>query len=538
MSYYGYINNIIKGQAFFNTDGGIVFEFIPGESSQHYNVTPTFPDNLGFKDVSAISVIDIPASSLNNLFYFQLSNKLDISNIQVINYGINSRYTFNLLFSKSKMTYTQFDLYVPLANDYLSFLAYSLTGTKNISVFTNTINLYQSVADMDRGFNTVINRNINFTRIGSPTQYFLSNDTTNTFVRSTSQLVTGMTRIANPTRKKVFYNDLIDQSANNMQNIYWVPFHPGDKMSLLINYISTFPGIDPRSYKIILNCIATFIFPYSVSNVGFTTIGGADPFYILNLVNNITTPVQGIDASFVSTFNTIGQNYFNGTYTDDIFIPIFKKIGFILNPIDFYYKLFLNSSYFSQPSNINTDGSQGITNNGENLSFQYIYLNSTITTNLYPSFRSIKTSLITSPYNLYPTLDDIHDIQCDLNIDNSQNFIIRIYTRPIYTEIDNEFNPNDTFYGNFYDSAILTDISGIEMLIEDNPTGYNTYHLGDLFSYWSVLMNSEYNQQVYYADSGLEALSTFGQQQILSICILTYDINANIGIKNIIVTYK
>jgi hypothetical protein len=310
---------------------------------------------------------------------------------------------------------------------------------------------------MDSGFNTAINRPINFARIGSPTQYFLSNDISNSFVYSTKQLITGMLKIANPVRKRVFFNDLIDQSGNNSQNIYWVPFHAGDKMSLLINYDSTFPGIHPRSYKIILNCIATFIFPDSVSNVGFNPAGNLDPFYILNLVNNISPGQnQGIDSNFISRFNTIGHNYFNGTYTDDLFIPIFKKMGFLLNPLDFYYKTFLTSSYFSQPSTI--DGPTGITNNGQNLSFQYIYLNSTITTNLYPSLRSIKTSLLTSPYNIYPTLNDIHDIQCDLNIDNSQNFIIRIYTRPNYNQIDNEMNPNDSFYGNFFIYSYLDNI--------------------------------------------------------------------------------
>jgi hypothetical protein len=537
MSYYGYINNIIKGQAFFNTDGGIIFEFISGQATQIYNLSPTFPENIGFKDVNAISVIDIPSSVLNNLFYFQLTDTLDISNIQVMNYGINTRYTFNLLFSKSKITYTEFFPNVPLTNDYLSYLAHSLTGSTNINVFSNTTNLYQSVADMDSGFNIAINRPINFARIGSPTQYFLSNDVSNSFVYSTKQLITGMLSIANPIRKKIFFNDLLDQSANNIQNIYWVPFHVGDKMSLLITYESNLPGIDPRSYKIILNCIAIFIFPDSVSNVGFNPAGNLDPFYIFNLANNIFPGQnQGIDSNFINRYNSIGQKYFDRIYTDDLFIPIFKKMGFVLNPLDFYYKTFLTTPYFSQPSTIN--GSTGIMNNGLNLSFQYIYLNSTITTNLYPSLRSIKTSLLTSPYNIYPTLNDIHDIQCDLNIDNSQNFIIRVYTRPNYNQIDNEMNINDTFYGNFYDSAIVSDISGIETIIENNPTGYNTYHLGDLFNYWSVLMNSEYNQQAYYINSELVTLSTFGEQQILSICILTYDINANIGIKNIIVTYK
>jgi hypothetical protein len=537
MSYYDYINNVIKGQAFFNTDSaGIIFEFIPGEATQEYNATSQLVDNTGFKDVSAISVIDIPASLLNNLFYFQLSNRLDVNNIQIINYGINSKYTFNLLFSKSNMAYTQFVRNVPLANDYLSYLAYSLSGTTNANVFTNTAQLYQSVADMDYGFNNIINRSISYTTLGSNTKYFLSNDISNSFVHSTKQLVTGMLFLANPIRKKVFFNDLRIQSTNNTNNIYWVPFHPGDKMSVLINYVATFPGIVPRSYKIILNCIRGFVFPNSVSNIGFNPRGNLDPFYILNLMNStISTPAQGIDSNFITTFNKIGQNYFNGTYTDDIFIPIFKKMGFLLNPLDFYYKLFLISPYFSQPSIINETG---LINNGLNLSFQYIYLNSTITTNLYPSLRSIKRSLLTSPYNIYPTLNDIHDIQCDLNIDNSQNFIIRIYTRPHYTQIDNDLNPNDTFYGNFYDSAILSNISGINNIIRNNPKGYHTYHLGELFTYWSVLMNSPYNTQTYYVNSELVSLSTFGEQQILSICILTYDINANVGIKNIIVTYK
>ena len=124
------------------------------------------------------------------------------------------------------------------------------------------------------------------------------------------------------------------------------------------------------------------------------------------------------------------------------------------------------------------------------------------------------------------------DSYCDLNFVSSQHFIIRIYTRPNYTiidnVIDNSFNVNDSFYGNFYDS----DISGI--INRD----YTTYHLTDLFSYWNLLIRSEFNQPTFYPNIGSTILTTYGQQQILSICILTYDINANIGIKNIVVTYK
>jgi hypothetical protein len=105
------------------------------------------------------------------------------------------------------------------------------------------------------------------------------------------------------------------------------------------------------------------------------------------------------------------------------------------------------------------------------------------------------------------------------------NFVIRVYTRPIYTEIDNNSNINDTFYGNYYDSTSF------------QVSGYTTYHLDDLFPSWSNMLNTSYNKQVYYS-GGLQNLQTLGEQQILSICILTNNNNANIGVKNIIVSYK
>jgi len=286
-------------------------------------------------------------------------------------------------------------------------------------------------------------------------------------------------------------------------------------MSVLIHYLSNYPGVHQRSYKIILNCVSNFTLPSSVSNVGLNLKGNLDPFYVVNLVNSAAGMTFDLDASFVSVYNALQ-------------LPIYKELGPIVNPLDLYYKTFLSN--VTQPS---LQNGNGIINNGMNQSFQYIYLNSTITTILYPSLRKIKQSLLTSPYNLYPTLNDIDDIQCDLNIalnnNIATNFIIRIYTRPIYgtpiNDIDNSLNPTDTFYGNYYDSKIMSTV------------GYNTYHLGDLFNSWTTMLNSSYNQQVYYF-GGLQNLQTIGQQQILSICILTHDINANIGIKNIILTYK
>ena len=510
MSYYDYIHNIINNEAFLNTDSGIVFEFTAAKANQTYTTAPIITDNLGFDDVSAIAVYDISPLILNNLFYFQLSGPLNINTIQnqVIKYGINTTYLFNILFSQALLTYTNFTVNNPITSDYVTYLAYSLTGTTNINIFSNKTQLLQSVINLDSGFNNTINQNIAFCGINQPNP-FLSNDMSNPFVHSAKQLVTGMLTIATNTRRQVFYNDLIKQSQNNSQNIYWVPFHTGDIMSVLINYISTYHGINQRSYKVLLKCGSIINLPASAKNVGFNLKGNLDPFYILNVVNQSQGQSFNLDASFVSAYNQSSQSQ----------ISIYKEIGPIVNVVDLYYKTFLSN--VTQPS---LQNGNGIINNGLNPSFQYIYLNSTITQILYPSLRTIKRSLITSPYNQYPTLSDIQDIQCDLN-NYLGNFIIRIYTRPVYSGIDNSLNINDTFYGNYYDSATF------------QTSGYTTYHLGNLFPSWTSMLTTSYNQQVYYS-RGLQTLQTLGEQQILSICILTNNNNANIGIKNIIVTYK
>ena len=216
MSYYQYINNIIRGTAFFKTDSGVVFEFTPFD-------TAVYPDNVGFGDVSAVAIIDIPSSLLNNLFYIQLTDKLntDLNIEKIQKYGINSLYKFNFLYSNSiisnSLFFTNKYQNILLVNDYLTYLAYSRTGISDMNVLLNKNELYQTAVDMDKAFNRSINNNIGYTRIGSPTQYFLSNDLSNPYAHSTKQLVTGMLTIAKPIRKNIFLNNLIDQSFNNTQ---------------------------------------------------------------------------------------------------------------------------------------------------------------------------------------------------------------------------------------------------------------------------------------------------------------------------------
>jgi hypothetical protein len=489
----------------------------------NYNFTAA---NIGFGDVSAVATYDIQSSVLNKLFYFQLDKPYDASgSMNIVNYGINASFKFNIGFSQSNVTATDYVVDNAVSTDYVRYLAYTIMSvvgkTTDINIFNNSAQLSQGLINMDRNFNNNINERLQ-SNTPNVSTIFLSNDTTNPFIKSSQELVTEMLTFATPERLKVFQKDLINQPYD-ISNTYWVPFHSGDQMSVLIHYLTNY-NIKPRNYKIILNCIAPFIFPYSVTNVGYNIKGNLDPFYVLYQYNLYTNSSLNMDASFVSEFNSIGPNI--NLYRGNNILPFFQQIGITSNLMDFYYKTF--RSKIKQPSLLNDNG---IKNNGLNLSFQYIYLNSTITKLFYPSLRAIKQALLTSYYNAYPTLNDIKDIQCDLNCDASTNFVIRIYTRPAYSNIsesgiNNILYPNDNFYGNYYDS--IQNINPISTNLN-----YNTYHLNDLFPYWSAMLSTVSNTTVYY-NGKVKTLGVLGQQQILSICILTYNINANIGIKNIV----
>jgi len=548
-----YIKNIINAnkKAFLNIDSGIIFEFTAAHIEQLYNIIPSINDNLGFSDVSAIAEINISPELLNELFYFQLAGPLDeddnsINNENVMNYGISSIYEFDISYSNAITVHGGINApkNESIKRDYVSYLAHVKTDgeSSNINVFFNAYHLLQGVSNLDSGFNQTINDRIS--NNSSQDGVYLSLDTSNNaFIRSSAQLVTGMFTESESRRYHIFFNDLISQNAKQQanqinSNVYWVPFHGGDKMSILIKYVNDTPDTNTRSYKIVLSCITKFILPENVSNVGLNRKGNLNPSYILKLINEYTNMNYSFNSDSDSDSDSESVSNFISVYNSKfkkINLEIFKQVGYIQNIVDLYYKTFLSN--VTQPSDIsynidisNNKINNGLINNGINPSFQYIYLNSTITHIVNPTLTLIKRSLITSPYNLYPTLNDILDIQCDLNSTIHDNFRIRIYTRPVFTSIDGSFdgsfNINDRFYGNYYDSVKL----GIN-------SDYHTYHLNKLFPDWPNELQKSYGQIVYY-NNGTQTLNTLGEQQILSICLMTNKINAKIGIKNIIVSYK
>jgi len=288
-----------KGVAFHTTDGSnIIFEFTAFDISQNYTTKPTFEDisNVsGLNNVSAISQIDIPASLLNNLFYFE--TYADITNTIIpIKFGINTNFSFNLSYSNSSLRWGQINTNTSfLYADYVNYLAQAITGGYNTAdIFANEAELNNAVAILDLSFNKTITANISncsinhtdfstmvniserniFFDVSDPT--ILTNlRTPNPYIVSCETLVNGLLSINNTSRGQRFISDISGQnlsstnfSGGNVSNastgFYTVRFHQGDLLSLRISYVpygedsgTTIIGenkVYTRSYKVVLNC--------------------------------------------------------------------------------------------------------------------------------------------------------------------------------------------------------------------------------------------------------------------------------------------
>jgi len=283
-----YLTTLNQGNAFYNNSAlsGIIFEFVACDVSNTFNVTPTISKatNYGLTDVSAVAVIDISSSLLNNLFYFYSAdfssntNMFDVGNLL---YGINKDFSFNLPFSYAYIrqgtisgTGTQ-----QISDDYVRYIAQTLFNTNNLAdVFTNQIDLVVGVVNMDSSFNKTLNTNItNVTGTGqtrtsaSGKHLYLdnsSNSTNNLYVDSCQSLLDGLINIGSTDRGKLFLSDISNQAITNAvdvsNGIYFIPFHQYDLLSLKLTYnfgstLSGFPynnAVGNRSYKIVLNCIS------------------------------------------------------------------------------------------------------------------------------------------------------------------------------------------------------------------------------------------------------------------------------------------
>jgi hypothetical protein len=265
---------------------GIIFEFTAINQSATFNlntsVTTTFPDYI---NVSAIAAINVSASSLNNLFYFQTTDIEPTDLINPTKYGINASYKMNVSYSNSQLIYGAINnasVENILKRDYVNYLAYAITGGYNYGyIFKNHSELISNVTNMDNSFNQSINNSISTVQNNSninPTIININNSSIyldvssnqSPYVQSCKKLVDGLLSISNTSRGTRFSNDISEQKTIAMNtygppyiNYYSILFYAGDIISLKLTYnpyngnASSMIGsnlVYDRSYKIMLMC--------------------------------------------------------------------------------------------------------------------------------------------------------------------------------------------------------------------------------------------------------------------------------------------
>lgn len=293
-----FVNNTDINDANSNS---IIFEFTAINVSNTYLTLPLFENTsiAGFPNVSAIATYPVPASKLNKLFYL---DGFDLSNNTIIpdKFGINTDYVFDLSYSNASVTAGQINnttgIPPTLQSDYVNYLAFAITGGYNLAdIFSNEIELLQGVRNMDVSFNTTITNSIHTinatfgieTSYGSPAAktvvidgnniFFDTSANNSSYIQGCKSLVDGLLSITNTSRGMRFLNDIAQQSADTIVNpinvsqtdtlesFYYVQFHKGDVLSLLLNYVpyngdgQSIIGsnlVYTRPYKILLNCVS------------------------------------------------------------------------------------------------------------------------------------------------------------------------------------------------------------------------------------------------------------------------------------------
>jgi hypothetical protein len=298
-TYASYSTTLNQTSAFSYTSGAnasIFFDFTAFNVSNTYSTMPVFEvqSSPGF-NASAIATLSIPATKLNQLFYFEgtyepNSNYIDVPAF----YGVNMSYNFSdLSYSNASVTAGSINLtntITPILKaDYVNYLAYAITGGYNLAdIFSNQTALLSSVVSLDASFTSSLNTSLKgqtvagtakvvnvSTNYGYGNVYFDTSANGNPFVMATKVLLDGLLGLAgsNNPRGETFLNDIAAQNASTTnasaeytgKSYYWIPFHTGDTLAILINYVpSTGNGaamtnlgdnlVYTRSYKILLNC--------------------------------------------------------------------------------------------------------------------------------------------------------------------------------------------------------------------------------------------------------------------------------------------
>lgn len=284
-----------------DNSNNIIFEFTAINIVDQFSTLPLFESYRedGFPNVSAIALHKVNPTTLNELFYFE-GNNLSTGTITPFYYGINMSHRFNYSYSNASLTYGAINTNgIPIVKaDYVNYLAYAITGGYNLAdIFDNQQGLLTEVVDMDRRFNNSINTTLSNMSVSSTvtgvtkiidinngsvffdtepgavgnTGFNVSRNSS--YIDSCRTLVNGLLSITNTPRGMTFLQDIKDQNTSAINasynastvltSYYYVRFHQGDIVSLVLNYVpysgngQPIIGSNPvytRPYKIMLLC--------------------------------------------------------------------------------------------------------------------------------------------------------------------------------------------------------------------------------------------------------------------------------------------
>jgi hypothetical protein len=305
LSYSLYATTPTTRDAFSNDNSNnIIFEFTALNIVNQFSTLPLFEKFQieGFPNVSAIALYKVNPTTLNELFYFE-GNNLSTGTITPFYYGINMSHRFNYSYSNASLTYGAINTNgIPIVKaDYVNYLAYAITGGYNLAdIFDNQQGLLNEVVSMDGRFNNIINATISnlsssvttpgvtkIIDINNGSVFFdtepedgLNRSRNSSYIDSCRTLVNGLLSITNTPRGMKFLQDIEDQNTSAINAVpsnpnassnastvltsyYYVRFHEGDILSLVLNYVPYSGNGEPiigsnpvytRPYKIMLLC--------------------------------------------------------------------------------------------------------------------------------------------------------------------------------------------------------------------------------------------------------------------------------------------
>jgi hypothetical protein len=512
----------------------------------------------GFPKSNSNSRINLPINNFSTLFNFNIT-KHDLSNNDFTNmyYAINVSSFNNLnnvsfsnsIVNRSTAVSPTFK-YQQLKFDYVRQLLKDITGSIYMNgLFKNKKELVETIQNLDVNFNTLIQDKlrlcgtINYPRDNSnyynnPTRILFENILTIDAILDTQNwerraaLISKMNTIVDleyASNYNVPYYLYAKINADDYKYYYPINISNGGILKTRFNFsyfkINT-SFVD--SYNNVSNKITTYEYDNDYVFYGGLQSSNTIPLNMINYetLHNKLWPISLLygDSLSVRLNYHPKDNNFCGKNVNDYAYEVYLDMG--LETV--YNMSYGNPNYvFGTANVVNINGINGYNTNGNASVYQHLFVNSDNN-----KVCESPSNLFISPYNFYPTLFDIQNIEFSTNVTTgTHNWYFSVYTRP-YTQ-------NEVVKFDRYNSVPIVTTNNVWETF--NLDGVNASHQikwVSLFNInssisWSTLMDIPINSSVPYG-----SLYKIEDYQLM-MCSIVSDNPTFVGtIKDVKVTFK